>query len=422
MQLKTHVCLLAMLLWTSFAFGDGKVVPPRDYKGSLEEKSQEAIIIFHGGTEQSEAVEDLILRIHVTGEAERFAWIIPLPNKPKIAEEDAGLFQELFEYVDARQRRGKKFAGSEFDGLAAPPEARAAKVEVLSREVIADYEVTVVRETVEGGLNPWLEAEGYQRLENAEDVIGFYREKSYVFVCIKLTSEALANEGEIDSPPLRFTFKTGGRDGIFFPMKLTGLQSEPFDVNLYVFYQAWLNDQLNSFGYRHRGFSLRHRDWDTSECVANGGKAYSLPEEDPYLQSLANKLPKTKALMQKLHPGAKYYLTNIQAYGLKPTDVRAWADDLWLFPYYTNRKMMPYDARPGGPASAAYIQDDEATLPSSSRMNTSAPIASSPESNNWFWLGLAIAIAGILPVVGIFLLRWFGIAIPALGLGTQPAE
>ena len=37
-----------------------------------------------------------------------------------------------------------------------------------------------------------------------------------------------------------------------------------------------------------------------------------------------------------------------------PAEVRQWADDLWLFPYYVDRKFVPYDARPGGPASAAW--------------------------------------------------------------------
>jgi hypothetical protein len=58
--------------------------------------------------------------------------------------------------------------------------------------------------------------------------------------------------------------------------------------------------------------------------------------------------------MQKLHPGQRYYLTNLQAFKLDPQSVRQWADDLWLFPYYTNTRFVPYDARPGNAASAAW--------------------------------------------------------------------
>ncbi len=212
----------------------------------------------------------------------------------------------------------------------------------------------MVREKDAGGLNPWLEENGYQPLQDAEETMAFYREKGYVFACIKVSSEVLESERSVDSHPLRFTFQTGGRDGIYFPMKMTGLQSDPFDVNLYVFYRAWINDKLSPFGYEHRGFRRQYRDWDSPQCVPNGGKSYSLPGEDPFLSSFDHLLPSVTKLFQKLHPGAKYYLTNIQAKGLKPADVRQWRDDLWLFPYYTHRDMVPYDARPGGPAHAAY--------------------------------------------------------------------
>jgi hypothetical protein len=39
---------------------------------------------------------------------------------------------------------------------------------------------------------------------------------------------------------------------------------------------------------------------------------------------------------------------------LKPADVREWKDDLWMFPYYTNRRFVPWDARPGEAGSAAW--------------------------------------------------------------------
>jgi hypothetical protein len=137
-------------------------------------------------------------------------------------------------------------------------------------------------------------------------------------------------------------------------MKMSGLQSEPFSVNLHVFYHSWINDRINRFGYVHRGFSLHYRDWDSSECKPNAGKTYSSPENDPFLRDSTHLIPTVTKLFQKLHPGQRYYLTNIQAYGLNPADVRQWSDDLWLFPYYTRRSMVPYDARAGGIASAAW--------------------------------------------------------------------
>jgi hypothetical protein len=347
------VALLLCALLPAMALGDGKIVPPRDYKGSLEEKAQEAIVIFHGSQTKGKAVEDLILKIRVQGSARKFAWVVPFPNEPTIAKEDPKLFSELFSYVQARTRRRTPSKGAKQAAGEARPTAKP-KVEVLSRRVVGSYDTAVVREKQAGALNKWLKAEGFQSLDNAEDVIGFYRKKGYVFACIKVSDAELHKDKPVDSHPLRFTFKTGGRDGIYFPMKMTGLQRDRFDVNLYIFYNAWINDRLNKFGYIHRGFRLRHRDWDTRACKPNAGKAWSAPQLDVYLKDQARAIPTVAKLFQKLHPGARYYLTNIYASGLKPDEVRQWADDLWVFPYYVKRGFVPYDAREDGPASAAW--------------------------------------------------------------------
>lgn len=336
---------------------DGRVFPPRQYHGSLEELAQEAIIIFHDSDLRGGATEDLILKISVqsSGEVRNFGWVVPFPQEPAAHKEDARVFREMFDYVTARtQRRWGRGGLGDGEGvpkMAAEPQA----VDVLSRKIVGSYDVAVVRENVAGALDQWLDREGFQTLgRDAEDVIGFYRRKNYVFACIKVSDVALEQSSTVDLHPLRFTFRTGGCDGIYFPMKMTGLQRDRFDVNLYVFYRAWLNDELNRYGYTHRGFARRYRDWDTEQCRPNGGKAYSAPETDVFLRDQAHRFPAVAKLFQKLHPGDRYYLTNIQARGLRPEDVRAWADDLWLFPYYSDATFVPLDAQAGGVASAAW--------------------------------------------------------------------
>ncbi|MGD0089341.1 MAG: hypothetical protein ABSE73_05415, partial [Planctomycetota bacterium] len=175
---------------------------------------------------------------------------------------------------------------------------------------------------------------------------------------IKVAEANLKAQKPVDLHPLRFSFKTGGSDGIYFPMKMTGLQRERFDVNLYVFYRAWLNDQLSRHGYLRRGFGMKYRDWDTPQCRPNAGKAWSAPETDVFLRGLADKVPTVAKLFQKMYPGERFYLTNIQAHGTQPATVRAWADDLWLFPYYSDRAFVPLDARAGGVASAGYTEPE----------------------------------------------------------------
>ncbi len=352
---------IALSIMTAFAFiggaslvwADGKVMPPRLYQGSLEEKAQEAIIIFHSGKTPGEATEDLILKITVEGKAKEFGWVVPLPNPPEVKEESPKLFKELFDYVEYRTRQSKRGSkGSE----AKSNEAAGAKsqgVEVISRQVVGSFDVAVVRSKQKGALNQWLKDNEFQTIEDGEDVIEFYRKKGFVFACMKV-SDTASQSGVIDVHPLRFSFRTGGRDGLFFPMKMTGLQEKPFDVNLYVFYEKWINDKKSRFGYTHRGFSLRYRDWDTPRCQPNAGKGWSDPKNDPLLASAARLIPTVAKRLGELHPGKRFYLTNIQAFGLKPKDVRTWPGDLWLFPYYTDPNFVPFDVRDGGPSAGEW--------------------------------------------------------------------
>jgi len=62
-------------------------------------------------------------------------------------------------------------------------------------------------------------------------------------------------------------------------------------------------------------------------------------------------IPELTAYFQKRHAGERFYLTNIKAYRMKPADVRQWKNDLWMFPYYTDKSFVPYDARLGGVAA-----------------------------------------------------------------------
>jgi hypothetical protein len=329
--MRTAIVLL--LLTAAGALADGKVFMPAKYNGSLEEQSQEAILIYTPGDGDEEAVEDIILKIGVKGAVDSFAWVIPFPTEPTVEREDASLFAELFNYVQSRRAdRATKYEGSKDkakDGVT----LEKKPVEVLSRKTVGSYDVAIVRENEAGALNRWLKEEGFQGLgDDAEDTLRFYREKKAVFACVKVKDAQPDERKYIELHPLRFSFKTGRDEGIYFPMKLTGLQNDLFAINLYVFHRYWIDGHQSDKGYEHRGFRLDHRDWDSPDCKANAGKTYSAPETDPFLKSKANLLPEVTRLFQKLHPGKHYYMTKITGV-FRPEDVRIWSDDLWLETY-----------------------------------------------------------------------------------------
>lgn len=418
--MRCYGAALLCFVWAAFvlfsqtaAWADGKAIGPamyqgHPYRGSVEEHAQEAVLIFHDSDKPGEAHEDLVLRISVQGEVRNFAWVVPFPDEPQIAKEDAKLFVELYDYVEARL--ASRFEHASKAAAAKSSEAKPdmpKPVEVLSRKIVGSFDVAVVRENQSGALNEWLKKEGYQTLRDADDVLGFYDKKKYVFACVKVSEAQLDQHAPVDLHPLRFSFKTGGRDAMFFPMKMTGLQDHAFDVNLYVFYHAWLNDHLSKFGYEHRGLRLKYRDWDTPACEPNAGKTWSTPEHDVFLRDFAPRIPTVAALFQKLHPGERYYLTNIQALGLKPEVVRQWSDDLWLFPYYVDKNFVPYDARPGGPAATAWPRATSDVQESSSSVGASEERTAAGSTKTVKWLlgagiGLGLSIAAFLAIR----LRW----------------
>ena len=106
-----------------------------------------------------------------------------------------------------------------------------------------------------------------------------------------------------------------------------------------------------------RGWGIRARCLAPQippRCTANAGKAWSTPRRDPFLRILHDKIPNVSDFFQKHYPRSRFYLTNLRARDLDPKQVREWPDDLWFFPYYLNRRQVPYDARRGAPASDAY--------------------------------------------------------------------
>ncbi len=330
----------------------------------------------------------------VEGNVDDFGWIVPFPTEPTIVEEDPWLFTEIQEYVNTRSRRPGKPV-NELPPWPVHVHSTAYPTEVRGQGHVGDFDfkttTILANETEE--LNKWLEESEYRPLaKNAEEILAFYREKGYVFACINVSDARLRKGIPVDFRTFRFSFKTGGRDGIYFPMKMSGLQEKPFEVNLYVFYKAWLNDHVSKFGHDNRGFLMRYRDWDTPTCTANAGKNYSDPEHDSFLAAHTNGLVTFSELCQRLHPGAPYYLTHLHSGTLDPQAVRSWSDDLWLFPNYVDPAFVPHDVRPSGPASLAWP-------------NESAPkdgiIPRLVEKHPWLGKvpGIVIAIFGLMIVI-----------------------
>ena len=118
-------------------------------KARWKKQAQEAIIIFKNGTETESAVQQTILKIRVTGDVDHFAWVVPMPNTPKVEKADAKLFEELFRYVQVQQRRSAPSKGQKSEGDAKANTASEPGVTVIKREVVGSYNIAIVKEKQE---------------------------------------------------------------------------------------------------------------------------------------------------------------------------------------------------------------------------------------------------------------------------------
>ena len=108
------------------------------------EPNQKALIFFANGKEQ------LIISPNYSGDASDFAWVVPVPSRPKVEILPGAPFHELARLVEP--------APPSFAGRPAPAAKSAARsgVTVIERKTVGDYDVSVLSATDGGALMRWL--------------------------------------------------------------------------------------------------------------------------------------------------------------------------------------------------------------------------------------------------------------------------
>jgi hypothetical protein len=225
--IAASLIVVLFLLSTTAApvLADGCFFPDSMYR-DLYESAQKAVILYGNSTEH------LILSVSFEGDAEDFAWVIPLPDKPEIAVTDAELFWELSDFT-ATEIPSPGFGCSFFGGPTAPGGQEG--VDVIEEQVVGPYATAILSATNATALVDWLNANGYIFPEDGEDIVSGYIEKEWYFVATKInaveedTGYALA-EGAIE--PIVLSFAS---DEIVYPLRITSLSATSPEVLLYVF-------------------------------------------------------------------------------------------------------------------------------------------------------------------------------------------
>lgn len=253
------------------AVADGKVYPPVALAAAVTIPDQRALIHFTNG------VERLVIETRFTGEGTNFAWVVPLPNQPVIEAATTGLFptlQYLFRptiihhipkyygwilfvigLLLTLRWMVERLGATVFTGVCvvmfllvmaalllpalAPAKSKAGgtsdtaspPVAILDRQVVGVFETTTIASRDPRALQAWLRDNGFVVTTNSEPVIASYVKDGWVFVAAKVQRD-LAERQTSTPHPLSFTFKT---EKPVYPMRLTGVDNGPLQVELYVF-------------------------------------------------------------------------------------------------------------------------------------------------------------------------------------------
>jgi len=207
----------------------------------LAEPSQKAIIHCHRGT------ETLVLQVKYEGRAEDFAWIVPLPARPKVTviEPEKSPFAEISRFTQQRQRY--QIEGSRGKGVDA--------VTVLERKVVGVYDVAVLAATDSKALGRWLARNGFALPGKLTGVLAHYVKKKWVYAAMRIDSKALAGDevkklktGQLQ--PIRFTFAAAR---MVYPLRISCVNAGKTEVLLYLLADA---PMVLASGPTRPGFSV----------------------------------------------------------------------------------------------------------------------------------------------------------------------
>jgi hypothetical protein len=208
------------------ARADGRFVWKK--AADLKEPTQRAIISWDGET------ETLILAVKYEGEAEDFAWLVPLPSKPdvKAIDADKNPFAELSRYTQVRVGRARGGMGG-----GAPA---ADEVEVIQRKVAGVYDIAILAAKDPDALANWLRKNGYVFSDEHKDTLDHYTRKEWVYAALRIDPKQLSTDeakklktGELQ--PVRFTFAT---KEMVYPLKISSGNAGQTEVLLYLLANA----------------------------------------------------------------------------------------------------------------------------------------------------------------------------------------
>ncbi|MER7834401.1 DUF2330 domain-containing protein [Streptomyces sp. NPDC096040] len=265
------------------AFACGALVPGDQRQVTVGR--EESVLRWDGTREQ------IVMRLTVDGDADRAAWIMPVPHRATVALADPALFDQLHTLTAPVRRTRYHFwpqngdwplttGGSTTTG---PPDgaAKAPRVGVVSRRRLGPFDVAQLTATDPGALDGWLRSNGFPLPPRLDTALRPYVEQRWEYVAVRLAPETAGSalNGALD--PLHLAFAS---DQPVYPMRLSKLAATPQSLGLYVLAAHRMEPRAAIGGERPRivyAGRLSRPTGDLRELAAG----------TPYLTAIGQELP-----------------------------------------------------------------------------------------------------------------------------------
>jgi len=201
----------------------------------IYEPNQLAMIIF------DDMVEKIIFQIDYEGDAEDFAWVIPVPGYPKLFSVEDDIFYELHKLTQPPPPSnfgcgwgaGIPFPGLEDEG-----------VHVWEENPVGIYHTTTLSASDPNSLVGWLNDNGDAFPVEGQEILDYYVQKNWFFVAMKIQSDEIVNNSEYYTgaiQPIGIMFFS---DEMVYPLKISTLSAPSWgtEVLIYTF-----SDEIVSF-------------------------------------------------------------------------------------------------------------------------------------------------------------------------------
>ena len=258
-----YLGVIAYLLSTSVAYGDGCYIPERAVRTIPEVVAQRAVLSWKDG------VETLVISSALDSEAQTLGWIIPVPAVPTTMEKATpgalktldSCIQPKITHDRSREVRGTIWVVLLFNLFVAmqlfrqkwvhgllillfvlllllpmllstagvAPATIASTVHVEKTATVGSYAISILRPSQPDGMDGWLAENGFAALpEAAGPIISDYFSQGWVFAAIKLTR----GESGANAPhPIKLVFAS--KEAVY-PMKLTAIAGGKPGFQLFV--------------------------------------------------------------------------------------------------------------------------------------------------------------------------------------------